>query len=335
MASAAMSLSLPKKSANFHVRIRHDSMRRHLIVTVADTNFVDQAKQLMASAHFGGAWRDDFMLLAFGLSPGSIGWFRDRGILVRECEPIFSEHEWKTRLPVEALHGTSKYTVATMGKFHLLRPEFRRWSTITYLDADIIVRAPLHALRRVRQFSAVPDYGKTLRDQFVDPEYAPQLNAEICELSGRVSLSARCFNAGVFAFPTSVIDNDTFDTIVRLARRYLGLARYGDQLAWNLFFHNHWARLSFAYNYFVYYLTDMGMTARADRFYGAILHFPGLDQRPWAETNVFYPEWIYNLRRAETMDVRIPAHIPLRTRLSAEVRLRLATARDRLVDKTL
>jgi lipopolysaccharide biosynthesis glycosyltransferase len=310
-------------------------MRPDLIVTVADANFVNQAKQLFSSIHFKGGWQGDYMLLSFGVPAAATAWFQDRGILVRECTPIFSPQEWAARLPADALEGTSKYTVATMGKFYLLLPEFRRWSTVVYLDSDIIVRASLRGLARARRFSAVPDYGKTLLDQFVDVRYAAHLESELDQLSAHASLATKTFNAGVFAFPTDVVQDGAFDTIVAIARKYIGVARYGDQLAWNLLFHRQWDPLSYAYNYFVYYLTDMGATARPDRLYGAVLHFPGLDQRPWDETNLFYPEWKENLARAGGMDVRQPAKPAWRRAISHAAALRWAALRDRIWEKTL
>lgn len=310
-------------------------MGTRVIVTVADAGFVDQAKQLFSSVYHAGGWRGDYMLLAFGVPADARRWFEDRGVLVRECDPLFTEEEWSSRVPHGALEGTSKYSVATTGKFYLLLPEFKRWKTVVYLDCDIIVRASLNRLGRVTRFSAVADYGKTVGDQFIDPEFAPQLEGELRDLSSRYSLAAPTFNAGVFAFPTRVIDNNSFNEIVTLSRRYVRLARYGDQLAWNLFFYGRWDRLSSAYNYFVYYLTDMGETAQADRFYAAVLHFPGLDQRPWAATNVFHQEWKENLRRSEEMDVRVPVRRTLANVVYSGLNLQWARARGYFTQRKL
>ncbi len=310
-------------------------MASALIATVADEQFIDQAKQLFASVHFAGAWPGDYMLLSFGISSDQRRWFEERGVLVKNCDPLFTEKQWRERMSQEALEGTSKYSAATMGKFYLLGPEFRRWKTVVYLDCDIIVRAPLKHLSTVTGFSAVPDYGKTLEDQFIDRKYATNHNDVLEDLSQRYSLLAPTFNAGVLAFPTAMIPDGAFDHIVALAKRYMDVARYGDQLAWNLFFYGRWTHLSYTYNYFIYYLTNLGATASAKRFYGAVLHFPGLEQRPWDPTNVFHNEWRDNLRSSENMNVRIPTILPVTTRIANHFRLQWATIRDRIWEKKL
>ena len=275
----------------------------NLLATVADANFVRAAKQLFASVYFNAGWRGDYMLLSAGIPESEQKWFKDRGIIVREVDPIISEGEWENRVPEIAIEGTSKYSVATMAKIHLLRSDFKKWRTVLYLDSDIIVRGPLSYLSRVNQFSAVKDYGKTILKQFVSPKHVPEVQPEIDKLATKLSLESPSFNAGVFAFPTSVIEPESFTQLVSLARNNLRSARYGDQLAWNIFFYGRWADLPRTYNYFVYYLTEMGKTVKENRFYGAVLHFPGLDQRPWLPQNKFYEEWSANLNRAEEMHV--------------------------------
>ncbi len=307
-----------------------------LIATVADTRYIEQAKQLFASVYFAGGWQGDYMLLSFGIPADERRWFEERGILVRTCDPIFEEKQWQDRIPQEVLKYTSNYSAATMGKFYLLKPEFRRWKKVVYLDCDIIIRASLNRLLTVTAFSAVPDYGKTLKDQFISPKFATNLEDVLEDLSQGYSLHTPTFNAGVFAFPTDTIKDGAFDQIVGIAKRYVNVAQYGDQLAWNLFVYGRWFPLSYAYNYFVYYLTDMGVTASPKRYYGAILHFPGLDQRPWDPTNVFYREWKNNLERSRNMDVRVPnKKPPLTTRIANYFRLQRDTIRDRIWEKTV
>lgn len=273
-----------------------------LLATVADANFVQAAKQLFASVYFNADWRGDYLLLAAGIPKNEQSWFKERGIIVREVDPIVSDTEWQSRIPEIALPASNPSN-ATMAKFYLMQMDFKRWRTVVYLDGDIIVRGPLNYLSNVRQFSAVADYGKTILEQFVSPNQVPEVSREIIRLSTKISLKASSFNGGVFAFPTSIIERESFTQLVSIAKKYLRYASFGDQLAWNIYFYERWAQLPRTFNYFVYYLTEMGNTLRKDQYYGAVLHFPGLDQRPWLPENKLYEEWSSNLSRAEGMIV--------------------------------
>jgi len=39
-------------------------MKKHLLVTLANENYINQAKQLFSSAYFNGGWDGDYLLLA-------------------------------------------------------------------------------------------------------------------------------------------------------------------------------------------------------------------------------------------------------------------------------
>ena len=39
-------------------------MKKNLLVTLADENYIDRAKQLFSSVYFNAGWKGDYMLLA-------------------------------------------------------------------------------------------------------------------------------------------------------------------------------------------------------------------------------------------------------------------------------
>jgi hypothetical protein len=65
-------------------------VKKDLLVTLADANYVDQARQVFSSAYWNGGWSGDYMLLAYGVPERDLQWFRDKGILVTECEPVLT-----------------------------------------------------------------------------------------------------------------------------------------------------------------------------------------------------------------------------------------------------
>ena len=63
-------------------------MKKDLLVTLADENFLDQAKQLFSSVYWNAGWKGDYMLLAHEIPESKLKWFRDKGILVKKCKSV-------------------------------------------------------------------------------------------------------------------------------------------------------------------------------------------------------------------------------------------------------
>ena len=89
-----------------------------LLVAIATANYLSEAKQLFASAHDAGYWQGDYMLLTQGISAEDHLWYENRGILVREYEPVISEEEW-SQSPSSTI-----YNKIVMERFHLFKEEF-------------------------------------------------------------------------------------------------------------------------------------------------------------------------------------------------------------------
>jgi lipopolysaccharide biosynthesis glycosyltransferase len=268
-----------------------EQKRNHdaLLVTLADRNFIDQAKQLFSSVYWNAGWKGDYMLLAHEIPEKDLKWFRDKGILVKKCKPI-TDLTMYNRPPT------------VYDKFYLFTPEFKKWENIVYIDADIIVRASLDRLAKLRGFWAVRDFG--------EPKLINQVLKKgvkkICNEG--YSPNRPAFNSGVMAFSTEIIKKDTLQDMIRIFRRDIQISLYADQLILNLYFYKRWKKLPLGYNvlnhifkYYYYKLHEVDAIC---------IHFVTQTypyHRAWDEKNYFYPEWKNNLDKAELIDLsRIP-----------------------------
>jgi lipopolysaccharide biosynthesis glycosyltransferase len=271
------------------------SKMNNLLVTLADRNFIAQAKQLFSSAYWNGGWRGDFLLLAHEDVPeAELSWFKQKGILVFPCKALSDRKVVGLRHPSVVLD-----------KFYLFTPYFKKWDRVVFLDADIIVRASLERLEKSTVLFSVPSANKfKLRDEFLKPDGThPELFEK---LKKNYSMNEQAFNSGVMAFRTEIIESDTLDKLLALYWRFDPINRCGEETALNLFFYRQWKLLSILYNAFPFFISKTFHIAYPD-IRCIVLHPAGeTTGRPWLPTSPFYGEWLANLRRAETMDVNRP-----------------------------
>jgi len=297
-------------------------------VTLADRNFLPQAKQLFSSVYWNAGWAGDYMLLAHEVPEDELKWFKDKGILIRNVKPLFAREFGNERL---------MYPGTVTSKLHVFSVDFKKWNVVIFVDADCIVRYTLDALTRTKYFSAALDWPgtATLRGQTLNPE---GLNhSEYSRQFRGYSLSASAFNTGVFAVNTEVIDEKTLSRLEELAHKYRNLAQFPEQLWMNLFFYRKWERLPMEYNLFATYLQTLRHVPAKD-IDAVVMHFPRLGNRPglrcWDTDNAFYSEWKNNYDRAELMDLKnIPKPVRRRAglrRLVYKCRLRFALRGDYL-----
>ncbi len=265
-------------------------MKRNLLATLADEAFIDQAKQLFSGAYFNAGWGGDYMLLAHEVPEEKLSWFRDKGILIKECNPLCEKKLWDSSLPV-----------TTMDRFYLFTPEFKKWDNIVYLDADIIIRAPLEELTKVKGFAAVDNEhsGRKLLNQFSLKD-----KGLFNLLKSEYNLTRPAFNAGVMAFNTSIIDENTFPGLLRLLKQYASISRYGDQGILNLLFCGRWTKLPAVYNILAYFALTSSLVKKKN-VEAIILHFICHFKwsEPWNKENDFYDEWMHNFKRADLIDL--------------------------------
>ena len=133
--------------------------RKNLLVTLADKKYILLAKQLFSSVYWNAGWKGDYMLLSHEISEDDLKWFRDKGILVKKCKPL---HE----------NAIFYYPPVVLDKFYLFTEEFKKWKNVVFLDADIIVKAPLERLTSIKYLEATRDINfSKLYTQFYNTKY--------------------------------------------------------------------------------------------------------------------------------------------------------------------
>ncbi len=255
----------------------------NVLVTLADKNFIPQAKQLFSSAYWKGGWSGDYLLLAHEDVPEEeLAWFEKKGILVHRCL---------------ALTNTSRYgrvPPAALDKFYLFTPFFKQWKRVVFLDADIMVRGSLEYLERCKGLSAAPDdYSGRLWHEFKHPHLPLWRNR---------NLGSPVFNSGVLAIDTrSIIREETFGELKELSEHYAPQIKYGEQAIFNLYWFRKWNRLPRTYNFLANFGPFQLMKSAAVR--AAIVHLAS-QYKPWNPRSRFYEEWIANLKRADAINLR-------------------------------
>jgi lipopolysaccharide biosynthesis glycosyltransferase len=263
--------------------------KKCLLVTLADKNYISQAKQLFSSVYYNACWKGDYMLLALEIPENEIEWFRKKGILVKECEPLFKEY---FKAP----------TYSQFTKAYLLKEEFKQWDVIIFLDGDIIVKTSLNKLKKVKQFSAaVDDFPHLLENMFF-----PANPGDYERLENKYDLDKNGFCSGVFVINTKMINKDTFNRFCYLVHKYKNVInqefKLGEQPIFNLLFYGKWKPLPFFYD--IYY-PALNLNAKTNlKNLNGIIHFIS-ETKPWLDKNhPFYEEWLNNLQRAEYIDLQ-------------------------------
>jgi hypothetical protein len=275
-----------------------------VLVTLANREYLDAARQLFASAHFAGGWKGDYVLLTLGVENADIRDFVDKGIQVCPVDPL-----------PESSIPDRKMTI--VGKLDIFSPFFRQWDRVLYLDGDMIVRARLRDDLLVPRFGAVRDL-LNLRSQ-----YRPG--------SGPADLTdASAFNTGMLSFNTNIIENNTYSKLLSLLLAHWRTTRLVDQPAVNYYFRDLWEPLPMEYNVFAH-LKIFGRYWR-EHGRGTIVHFTS-SPKPWDAACAASADWRANLKRFASLDVR-DRHIGIirspaeRTiqRILLQIRFRLARA---------
>lgn len=255
-------------------------MKKNLIVTLADRNYINQAKQLFSSVYWNAGWKGDYMLLAHDIPEKELRWFRNKGILIKKCKSLYHK-------------DFGRISRAVLDKFYLFTPEFKKWKNIVFLDGDIIVRASLDELTNINGFAAMPE--NILEDQFV------KSSQQLIKLKKIYNLKEPRFNAGVMAFSTNIIKKDSFSKLKLLFKKYEKVHLFQDQTVLNLFFYKKWIKMPQVYNVPPYLIAHPYFIKR-NKLKAIILHFIG-ERKPWHLEDPFYKEWNDNLKKAELIDL--------------------------------
>jgi lipopolysaccharide biosynthesis glycosyltransferase len=287
---------------------KEDAMKKDLLVTLADKNYIDQAKQLFSSVYWNAGWKGDYMLLTYDIPEKHLTWFRDKGIGIRKCEAILTESE----TPI----GHAPLT--TLSKFYLFTPEFRKWENIVFLDGDIVVRGSLDALTEVKGFAAariLNIFRTRLKGQF---RKRTKENGNLFdELESRYDLNRPAFNAGMMAFNSDMISEDDFGNLKSILFHFRDIINISEETVLNMHFYGRWQALSQVYNICPNYEIYLSGCI-PDELKGVVCHtysnFPG--RKPWIQCSPLNREWKANLDKADMMDEARPQ--PPRKKLNSK-----------------
>jgi len=282
-------------------------MKKDLIITFADKNYIPQIKQLFSSIYWNAGWDGDYMLLTPDIEEKDLEWFKEKGILIKKIDP-----------PVN-YSGLKKFPITLYLIFYLFTSEFKKWRSVIYLDVDIIVRGSLEKLTKLKGFGAFQGNDGCLHHQFykkfveesiysvskhvgiTDEEYEKTFN----KLKKEYNLKKPLFNAGVFVFNTDIINKNTFQELKDLFYNYGKISAFAPQGELNLYFYKKWEKIPSIYNVNPYYLNH-NYKISLDKINGAILHFSGSNSmgKPWEIINPYYLEWKDNFNKAESINLK-------------------------------
>ena len=118
---------------------------KSVLVTIANKEYIDAAKQLFSSVYFNSGWKGDYLLITDNSIPErDLEWFEKKGIYIKKFKPIYNK-----------TIGPFNKSPFMLFKLNLFKTFFKKWEKIVYLDSDIIVRGPLNELLNVDKFGAV------------------------------------------------------------------------------------------------------------------------------------------------------------------------------------
>ncbi len=259
--------------------------KKDVLVTLADKNYVLFAKQVFSSAYWNAGWKGDYLLLSHEIPEEELKWFTEKGILVKRCIPLSDKTV-----------GREKYPPVVLNTFYLFTSEFKKWKNIVFLDGDIIVRASLDRLTKVKGLASPHAMGDLLKYYFydnTDPEVYSLLNKNF-------NLNVPAFNCGIMSFSTKIIKDDIFDSLIQILKTYKTVSS-GSDPTFNQFFYNTWKRLPLVYDITPKRI-EMLSGIPKDKVKGIIIHLR--DDELLDKNSKQYKEWESSLNKADAIDLR-------------------------------
>jgi lipopolysaccharide biosynthesis glycosyltransferase len=261
-----------------------------VLVTLSDSNYVDQAKQLFVSARRDAGWQGDLLLVGQGVADEDRQWFEDRGIIFYEAEPLADEL-------------ASWFPTTILSKLYMFSSDFKAWDQVVYLDGDIILEGSLDPLVGREGFWAVADVGRrTLEGQLHSRRHLARNDRQLAtvrdDLLQEYDADKVAFNVGVMSFTTDRNGDAFFDQLLDLLRRYGSVSPFTEQLLLNLAFYDEWNELPIVFNNFHCFRFPL-LRFRPRPSPGIVNHF--IFGKPWAARLPYWSErWRDNLAAADT-----------------------------------
>ena len=256
---------------------------KNLLVTISEKNYLSITKQFLNNVLKKGFWHDDIMLITTeSMDDKSLKWFYDNEIIVKKYPYYFSKEKWNSMLPDGVKHRI------VCSKIYLFNIEFKKWNKIVYLDSDTIIRGSLEQMAQIKTFGAVRNANNPFLHRHF--EYSKYKNKDLYyKLNSDFNLFSPAFNAGVFCFDTSIINEGLIRKFDSLFNEFSTISIFSEQSILNLMFSEKWEKLPSYYNYDV----NRNMiyhNINPKKINAKILHFNG-KMKPWDKDSYFYNEW--------------------------------------------
>lgn len=267
-----------------------------LLVTLADKKYLEYAKQVFAGAYFNAGWQGDYLLLAHEIPEKDLTWFRKKGVLIKHCQAIYKEEIAET-------------SPAIISKLYIFTSEFKKWSTIIYVDVDVIIRGSLDGLLNVKGYAAIDDarHAKIKREVLTIEETRNRdislikYKKKLKKLSKKYDINSNLFAAGFFVFNPMIIHGNSFKKLLEIIDQFHKIIREADMFAINIYFYHRWQKLPPVYDMYIYEDQNQWQIP-SEKLQGIIIHFCGKD-KPWFKTNKFYGEWHNNFLKADLINL--------------------------------
>ncbi|MFA5856456.1 MAG: glycosyltransferase [Candidatus Pacearchaeota archaeon] len=271
-------------------------MKKNVLVTLANKEFINQAKVLFTSAHLNGGWEEDYLLLSFDIPDKNLEWFRKKGIIIKKCKKINIK---KIRLFKSSMNKNWTYSV--LNKFYLFTPYFKKWDNIIYLDSDMIVKSSINDLKNIKGFNACIDCSNNLKEQFLPKRFIENnKDKEIYKnIFKKYNKKSKPFNSGVMVFNKEIIKNDTFNDLVSITKKIKNIMQLGDQTILNIYFYKKYKPLPLVYNNYIPYTHNKNINS-------IIIHTPHdlKISRAWEKKSKYYNEWTEILKKSDNVDFK-------------------------------
>ncbi|NCT54595.1 hypothetical protein GW758_01395 [Candidatus Falkowbacteria bacterium] len=257
--------------------------KKNLLITLADKNYVAQAKQFFASVFFNSGWQGDYMLLTDDISEEDKNWFEKKGIIVYS-PPLLTP-----------LSLTPRHSPLLLSKLYFFTESFKEsWNTIIFYDCDVIVRGSLDSLLKYQGFSAPSGDHFRLEDEYNFEEMSQ-------EIREKIDPKKPSFCAGAFTFKTKIITKNTFRELFEMFNNNKKIFKNGDEALFNLYFYNNWNTIPAAYNDPIN-LLKIKYKIKEKRTKSIAIHFIYLP-KPWDKESSYHSEWQENLKLAENINL--------------------------------
>lgn len=202
-------------------------MKKDLLVTLSDQKYLHYARQMFDSALRNSDWDGEMMLLSRNVSKENLDWFISNNIIVKEVSPVTS-----------GVYGGRSAVAAD--KFYLFDVSFKKWKTVVFLDADVVVRGSLDILKNPRSMLSVMSVKNFIG--FFDGDHVACENIckKICPV---VNLKDSTFGSGVMSYNTDIIKEDSLSELKKIFFSCCYDFKVPEELSLNLYFYGKWKRL--------------------------------------------------------------------------------------------